>query len=109
MTMRMVLPDDATVDRLTDEIQAWLTDVEREHGAVDVRVYLTHAPGWGTVGWRWRGCWGDASYDQDHRGYCGASAVDKDSDFRYIAMDLLGQGLDMAVDDGAVEFTPGME
>lgn len=86
------------------EIAAWLgtvpvepdcDDVEDESFSTDVRVYLTCEDGV----WSWRGEWGDASYDQDHRGYCGASCVaysDKGADHKETAHDLVEQGLDQA-------------
>lgn len=45
---------------------------------------------------------GDASYDADHRGYCGASTVsahDRMRDIRYAVCDALSQAIDTARDD----------
>lgn len=64
----------------------------------EVRVYLTVDDG----SMEWRGCWGDPSYDQDHRGSCGADSVsltDAAADHAATAARLVEDALDAYQDD----------
>jgi hypothetical protein len=60
------LPDDleAIAAHLADTVKAYSAACEY----FDFRIYLT---GGGDI----RAAFGDASYDQDHRGYCGAGSI----------------------------------
>lgn len=55
----------------------------REEDGVDVRLQVTQG-GWGVLS-------GDAQYDTDHRGYWGASYLDKESNVRDVARELIAE------------------
>lgn len=51
---------------------------------------------------QWAVRWGDSSYDQDHRGYCGASSIEPTSTFEdliQVAKDLISQAEDHEAQD----------
>jgi hypothetical protein len=50
----------------------------------------------------WAVRYGDSQYDQDHRGYWGSSCIDKKSNCRDIAKELIDQAKDHASQCGGV-------
>ena len=90
------IPDSPTVTELAIELLAVSVHVETDmidpgcdEPSIDVRLRL-HGGSWYLMV-------GDSSYDQDHRGYWGASSVGYDlpmDDAKDIALDLIDQALD---------------
>lgn len=66
---------------------SWLRGFDQDD--IDVRLQVTDDG-------RWDVYHGDASYDQDHRGFWGASSLSRRSNCRELARDLLEQCKDHA-------------
>jgi hypothetical protein len=61
-------------------------DIDSEEG-LDVRLRVQDDGSWSIL-------FGDASYDQDHRGYWGSSSIDGRSNCREVAKDLIKEAKD---------------
>lgn len=98
---------DAVADILKDE-RLWITKHKQEDIDVRLQVYgPEHAGEWATVDGvtelRWAVRAGCSDYDQDHRGYWGASTVfatDSDDALLSTAEELLDQAKDHAAQNG---------
>jgi hypothetical protein len=65
-----------------------LERIDNEEAYMDVRLQVHQGGGWSIHT-------GDASYDQDHRGYWGASSLSRDTDCAELAEELIEQAKDM--------------
>lgn len=82
-----------TIRELTQDligIKRWLRD--NDIGETDIRLQVVDG-GWATHT-------GDSSYDQDHRGFWGASCIDRTTNCRDLARDLIEQARDHRVQCG---------
>lgn len=93
-TPRIRFPSVAAVARELIEAKAfYLTPAKDRHpddpADIDVRLQVQEDGGWDLH-------FGDSSYDQDHRGYWGASCLSLRTNCRSLAWDLIGEAQDHA-------------
>jgi hypothetical protein len=89
-----------TVKEVTQELVAqkrWCRGQWDDFGGyVDVRLQVMEDGGWAIRT-------GDSSYDQDHRGYWGASSIDPHTNCRDLAIELLDQCAEHAACSGPAD------
>lgn len=76
-----------SIAAVASELKGYKVWLDVENPEADIRLQVTDG-----------GCWavhfGDSSYDQDHRGYWGASSIDRRTNCRELARELIDQCAD---------------
>lgn len=86
-SVKVKFPSIAAVTRALMACKPWKGDIEADdegNAWIDVRLQVYEDGSWAIRT-------GDCSYDQDHRGFWGASVIDYRTNCRDLAIDLLDQ------------------